>query len=195
MWVGTYQKYYYPSYRPSVPNYRTIIDYRLQLRLQLHSVQSHYHPRAEELTKYHQAYPGYVDVEATGVDYWLEVAAVGGVVGNESNRVDFGFGVWNDVGILILIETVHAVSHVELGVRWTMMMFGGSLKLLPRQRMLQDRWYDILFSSSSSRYFAFFRTPSVHCCPIPFFTHLVQGRSICQSSQNSGPSETYYHHT
>lgn len=32
-------------------------------------------------------------------------------------------------------------------------------------------------SSPSNRYFAFFRTPSTHCCPMPFLTHLVHGRS------------------
>jgi hypothetical protein len=65
-----------------------------------------------------------------------------------------------------------------------MMLLLGVLVLLSCQLIFVDR--DIHFSSSSSRYFAFFLTPSVHCCPIPFFTHRVHGRSIMSPSCTYG---------
>jgi hypothetical protein len=54
---------------------------------------------------------------------------------------------------------------------------GGASNATAHQYHARSFVGDIHFSSSSSRYFAFFRTPSVHCWPIPFLTHRVHGRS------------------
>jgi hypothetical protein len=77
----------------------------------------------------------------------------------------------------VILRLIRVDVHVELGGMLRMMMLLlGVLGLLSCQLMFVKD--DIHFSSSSSRYFAFFLTPSVHCCPIPFFTHRVHGRSV-----------------
>jgi hypothetical protein len=79
----------------------------------------------------------------------------------------------------VILRLIRVDVHVELGgmLRMMMLLLGVLVLLSCQLIFVKD---DIHFSSSSSRYFAFFLTPSVHCCPMPFFTHRVHGRSVHQ---------------
>ena len=180
LWIRTYERCS-PNYPPSTAHHSQTTFVNPRPRLD----RSHYpHPKAVQAI-YHPVDPSVAEHCLAGVKVgdWRWIAQ------NERDlercrgclrRIDRGC-IPGRFEVVDVLSATRRVGELEVGAE----ISARTLKPLRRKSTIPCKHeQDLLFSSSSSRYFAFLRTPSTHCFAIPFFTQRVQGRSRmrCQHS-------------